>query len=349
MRQPNNIPEELILPNPGANSNSIVEPETRSAVQEITIDALDHANLKSNRELIKEMKSFLRRNRVTTIEPIENRFMVYLDYTLICDKEEIEHNCLFRPMNVMDMVEPLGVGTNDECVYRRVKVMTSELELRVKSPVPHGIMERGAKKARYMIRINNLIVFQDTIGGPNFHESTYETPYAINSSIPMGTRQSQIPIYSTDEEGIAFNVINLGFVPRRVVFKVKMNLPFYMVVYNNETINEILRENQEWKRMGGPDIPEEEGDDEGHVIPYDDHKPSADGDETPDEQGRFDYYDRIDATHPEALEVVEDNLEDSLYYPDRMIHKRDVIKDIPDIEVGEYVRYNEVMDYSDIF
>ena len=44
-------------------------------------------------------------------------------------------------------------------------------------------------------------------------------------------------------------------------------------------------------------------------------------------------------TNPDALLVVEDTIPDNRYDPDTMVHQKDVLADVPDAEVGGYVRY----------
>ena len=81
--------------------------------------------------------------------------------------------------------------------------------------------------------------------------------------------------------------------------------------------------------------PEEEGDGE---------HPAADGDETPDADGHFDWYERCNSTTPDALLVVANDTPDETYDKSKMIKIKYILADIPDIQVGEYVIYREGID-----
>jgi hypothetical protein len=80
-------------------------------------------------------------------------------------------------------------------------------------------------------------------------------------------------------------------------------------------------------------------DDDGKVIPDSELYPDADGSEEPDENGWFDYYELCRSTTPCALQVVEDLIPDTIYDTHKMIRKKKVIKDIPNVTVGDFVIY----------
>ena len=154
-----------------------------------------------------------------------------------------------------------------------------------------------------------------------------------------------IMVYCTDNEGITFQDIGIGFQPRAIHIRMDITLDNFIVAYDDLNVIQILKENLALKYPvedpGDIEVPDDDPN-EGILIPGDDDKPVADGDFTPDEEtGYFDYYERCRATTPRALLVVENLIPDANYNELTMIRQRMVVKDIPDIKVGEYVVYRE--------
>ena len=181
-------------------------------------------------------------------------------------------------------------------------------------------------------------------------------------------------VYSSDAEGIEFAPIEISFAPRKVQIAIDMVLANYVVCYDDSEIQEILDENMEKKYHPIPPVPPcppyppvppcppyppvpptppyppipphppippfPPKPDDDKMFPEDDDKVPADGDYEP-RDGYFDFYERARKGNPNALLVVEDAIPDSVYEPKKMIKKAMVIRDIPDVRVGEYVIYRQ--------
>ena len=143
-----------------------------------------------------------------------------------------------------------------------------------------------------------------------------------------------------------FNDLTLSFIPNRIAIVFNILLSDYCVVYDDTSINEIIEYNLSQKYNPG-EIITPPWEDPGDVIPDPDTSVPGDGDVLPDNEGYFDYYERCTEATPKALLVVEDEIDDGDYDVGTMIRISRVIKDIPDIAVGEYVIYREAIQYTD--
>ena len=203
-------------------------------------------------------------------------------------------------------------------------------------------------------------------GRYNIHNSIYNTPYNVCCSGCGGSTTTTVPatlsdyteIFSTSASGIIIQEVDMGFVPRKFIVDLELILANIVVAYDDTSIEEVLIKNASGESQDDPSIepgedepghvdpPHHPGhhhhhhhDDDIHVVPIDNIHPQADGDTTPDAEGWYDYYTKCRSTDPGALLVIENNYPESVIDYKRMIKKEDVIKDIPDIMVGEYVKY----------
>ena len=344
------IPTNMVLKSPGVSSNLALDTANKNITQNIYINNLQSPGVKSNAELVYELKDFLREKQITEIKTIQNFFKVYIDYTVHEDGREIEHSAVVRPIKPIDKIVCLGVATNDECVYRRVKTFNSTVEFRLKNSLPYGIM--SSPKKSYVLKIHSISIFQDFSKEPEIHNSVYENPYRVGSSTMQHSVDNMKMIYSTENEGIDIQEISSIYIPRTLSINLEMVLADYVVVYNDQTITDILIENIENKYPKPDDpgtiVPPDSEDTPPILIPGEDNNEEADGNYEPDENGYFSYYEKCKSTTPNALLVVEDLISDGYYDPSTMIKKAKVIKDLPDIEVGEYVILRESIRYENL-
>ena len=340
VNQNTSIPTSLTFRSSGVSNTLNVDPRAKAIDQHIVINTLKKPGTRCNSEMYEEMLNHLTVNKITEVKTIQNFFKIYIDYTMIEDGREIEHSAVVKPIKPVDKVALLGIATNSECVYRRVKTFDPKINFRVRSSVPFGIMQE--KRARYQFKINNIAIFQDFDSRNEIHESTYEVSYPMASSTIQANLNEMVMIYATQNEGIDIQPIDLDFVPRAIEVSLEIILSNYIVAYDHDAIDDILKENinEKYQQDTDTDIPDN-GEDEGILIPGEETKPEADGTYEPDEDGFFDYYEKCSETTPDALLVVEDLIPDNVYDPVTMIKKSFVIKDIPEIEIGDYVVYRE--------
>jgi len=341
VRQNTAVPTSLTFRAPGVSSSLNVDSYNKAVTQNIYINTLKKPGTKSNGELYTELVDFLRVNAITEIKEIQNIFKIYVDYSAFEDGKEIEHSAVIRPLQPLDKAVLLGTATNNECVYRRVKTFNPKIEFRLRNSLPHGIM--NTQKRNYTLKIHNVAIFQDLSSNPEIHESTYDVAYSIGSSTIQSSLDDMKMVYSTENYGIDIQEISLSFMPRTINLDFDIILADYIVVYDDNTINKILVENIESKYPTTDDDPviPEDPEDPDIMIPDEDPNPDADGNYEPDVDGYFTYYERCKETTPNCLLVVEDLIPDGYYDTTAMIRVSKVKKDIPDIEVGEYIIFRE--------
>lgn len=342
VNQNTNVPTSITFRTPGASSNVSIDINNKEVSQILTINTIKKPGTKSNAELYNNLIELLRNNKITEVREIQNCFKVYIDYTVFEDEQEVDHSVVIKPIESIDQAILLGVATNNECVFRRVKSFNPTIEFRLKNTLPHGIMNTSRRK--YTLKINNVCIFQDFSRVLDRHESTYEHPYAVASCTIDHYIENTALIYSTDNSGLDLQEISVDFMPRTVKVVMNLTLAEYIVAYDDNEINKILIENINNKYNPSDDDEIDSGDTEsgGIMIPDDEDKPSADGNYTPDEDGYYSYYERCRETTPNSLLVVEDLIPDGAYDVETMIKISMVVKDIQDINIGEYVIYREV-------
>ena len=155
--QNTSIPTSMTFKQPGVNSNMNIDTATKTITENIYINTLKKPGTKSNAELYAEFTQYLRDKKITEINVVQNTYKVFIDYSIFEDGKEIDHSCVVKPIDPLDKVYLLGVATNNELVYRRVKTFNPKVEFKTNTLCPFGIMNTGAK--RYAIKINNIVIF----------------------------------------------------------------------------------------------------------------------------------------------------------------------------------------------
>ena len=346
VKQNLHIPTDVTFKAPGVTSNVTIDPVQKDVTQFLAINDLPTIGVKTNAQMFKEMKTELSESQITEIDTIEDFYKVFIDYSLMVGNKECERAQVIRPIMPKDKIYILGTATNNENVYRQVKTFDPMIDFKLRAPMPHGIIDKAVGSCTLLI--NDISIYQSKRECINFHKSIYEVSFA-NSITPETQIRDDIKIYSTSAAGISINPIDLRFVPRKISVRFDVILTNYIVAYNENSVIDVLLENinKKYAHDTETDVQDPDLDDNGVIdtdqilIPDGEAMHEADGSIEPDENGYYDWYERCNSTTPNALLVVEDLLSDALYDNTKMIHKFMVIKDIPDISVGEFVVYRE--------
>lgn len=345
VNQDTHIPSILCDKQPGFSATLIKDPDNSTIVQAIDINTVlsNDKAAKTNRELYLDMLNLLREQHITEIPVINNNYKVYVDYSLFVEGKETEHSVVMKELQPLDMVAPLGCGTNSELLYRRVTDVKTRVSFKVRNTLPYGVMNQ--RKQNYRIQVNDISIFQDFGPFVPHHPSTFEVPYPVGSKNINNTLANCVLMYSTDAEGLLIQPVALNFAPRFVNIDINVILGHMVVAFDNLEVDRIVKENIHHKYHPDdpmPPIPPYPGP--GPIIPPPDPHRPAEGDDDPGPDGRSDWYERATATNPGALRVVEDLFDPREYDAATMIHRWKVVRDIPDIEIGEYVLYREGFD-----
>lgn len=322
----------------------------REMIATLYVNGIDYTNLESNRSLYKIMIEDLRKNKVTEIKTISDKYVLWVDYSIYNEKgTEINHSCTTKSLDCgYDGILPLGCAFNNELVYRRVKLFDPKIVFAVTNKIPFGVMA-SAYNEEYTLKINDICILQCTDPTNSdcygIHNSIEGNSYSYDSHTIQCMLQYNIPVYSTAAEKLDFGEFQVSFYPRKLTLDLHLILGNMIVAYDEQNVLDVLLENINGKYddTENPDDPNPDpapgGDDDDPSIPSEDDKPDSDGKYDADSNGFYYYYERCIQTNPNALLVVEDAIPDNKYDKNTMIRHNKVVLDIPDISVGDYVRY----------
>lgn len=321
-------------------------PETHSvmnsdtAVQQVNskiwINTISKNTTLTNKEAYNEMLQNFINNRVTQINYINNRFLIYVDYSMIdIDGKEIDHSVVQKEITGDDAIFILGVNGSCECLYKQVKQFTSDFEFTVKNEYPIGIMYNNDKS--YRLIINDLAIYQDI---NETHKSCNANPYQYQSHTIASILNGLKKIYSSYDNGISFSAVDVPFIPRKIRLTINLAVDSLIVVYDDDVITTLMVDNVianyiENCNCGTPNI----------VPNGTELYPSSDG-STVMLDGQYDKYVKTTEDDEDGLLVVSDDIQGNEYNPSNMIHISLVKNDISDISIGDYVKYVKVVAMS---
>ena len=328
---------------PGTHSFMSVDTAMGTVESTVYINPLCKNELATNKEAYQKMLQELKDNKVTEIPYINNRFMLYVDYSAYdANGTEVIHNVVTKEVQGVNTFYPLGVSTESELLYKEILTIKDSMEFTVKTAYPMGIM-KSCSKDTYKIQINDISVYQDYIHGSSYEDKHYsccENCYAYGSYTISSMLDGMAKIYSTNDEGLLISAAEVPFTPRKVTIHFTIALDNLIVAYNDKEVIRIIMEN-----MINEKYPESEHSC-CHPHAPNEIYPKADGDFTPDENGRYDYYQIVSRQTEGSLVVVDDDFPCKEYDPNDMIHISMVIADIPNIKVGQCVKYYQVASYT---
>lgn len=329
-------------------------------------------DVKSNKEKAEEFLQFLEDHQITEIDNLYDNYVVSVDYSLYdADMHEVEHSVVIKPLKSSDFVFPLGVSEENECVYRRVKRLTGNLDWIITDRLPYGIMCRKTQKSTVVI--NDVCVYQDKFeeNDTGDHNSVCCQAYNCKSHTINTLLDNKICIYSSKVAGYEFIPIVNEFNPRIVNLDLTIDITNLVVLYNHLTVNKILTRNI--AIINNLDVSDDEttgcecncpncngsnnsgsntdpgsssgGSSSGSTTDPDpdpnqssgDSSGSRNNDPDPDPQTPEYVWVKSTSDNPSAKKVVEDLYPEEQFNEDTMVHKSDVIGDIPSIHVGEFV------------
>ena len=332
----------------GTHSQMSLNPAIKQVNSSIWINPINLCTLKTNMEEYNEMIEYLVSKQVTEIGSIQNRYVLYMDYSIFNENgNEINHNVVTKEIEACDMFYPLGVDVNSELIYKQIKAFNSDVSFITKNANPMGIM-RDTCHDKYNMKINDISIYQDLICGSSFvdkHYSSSENCYACHSKTISSQLRNMKKIFSTYDNGLIISAVEVPFIPRKIVVNLHIALDNVIVVYDDEAIREIIVENIYQKNHQETTYPIEPDDPTDPPsfpnVPEGEKFPMSDGDYD-EVNGKYDYYAEVPSDTVGALRVVEDELVGENYDKDTMIHISMVINDIPDIQINKYVKYFNV-------
>lgn len=243
VNQETRIPSILNKLVPGTSTSVKVDGNNKYIGQIININTLEGPDTKSNSELYKELTDWITDKKIKSIDTLQNYYKVYIDYSVYQDNAEIEHSQIVRPLDVEDTAVILGVNKDNETVYRRVKSFNPKIDFRLRNPLPHGITQ--SSKCRYRLKINNVGIFQEKNETTNVrHNSVYDVPFYIPSSVMNTTLDESVLVYSSFNLGVDIQDIDLDYIPRVIEISMFITLTNFVAVYDDLKIEELVNQNR---------------------------------------------------------------------------------------------------------
>ena len=250
INQDTNIPSILNKSLNGTSTSVKIDSNNKYIGQIININTLEGPDTKSNSELYTEFIDWIKTKNIKSIDTLQNYYKVYMDYSVYQDNAEIEHAQLVRPLDVEDTAIILGVNRANETVYRRVKSFNPKIDFRLRNPLPHGITQ--SSKCRYRLKINNIGIFQEKNEPADIHHnSTYDIPFYIPSSVMNTTLDESVLVYSSYNLGVDIQDIDLEYIPRIIEVTMLITLTNFVVVYDDLKIQELIKANVEGRQSAG--------------------------------------------------------------------------------------------------
>ena len=203
-----------------------------------------NTGIKSNKENATDLINYIKDKTIVQIDKIQSVFTVAIDYSL-CNSEgqEIEHSVVIKPMQNIDFIYPLGVMEDNECVYRRFKRLTANIDWVITNKLPYGIICN--KNQKTIININSVSIYIDRFENEdvNNHPSIHGQSYNRRSCTINTALENKLLIYSTSDEGYEISPIINEFNPRIIELNLTVDLTKFIVIYNDATINQLLTDN----------------------------------------------------------------------------------------------------------
>ena len=238
VNQDTNNPTEIVRM-PRTHSQMNTDPAGRLVNTDIWINTIDGCNGYSNKELYDEMINSFKTNKVESISTIENHFIMYCDYSVYNENgKEINHNAVTYQLDPRDAVYNYGVNKESELVYKQVKLFDASIALNVKNEYPMGIMRNMAQPS-YTLHINDISIYQDLV----YTETDIHRSTDLNSAPISSVLNNMEKVYSTYENGMVISAVEVPFIPKKIMLNMHITLDDVIVVYDEQNIIDIVKEN----------------------------------------------------------------------------------------------------------
>ena len=325
---------DVMFKMPGTHAQLSFDTSCKAVNAEVWVNPISDSPIKTNEEAYQEMINYITNNELTEIDTVQNRFLMYLDYSVYNENNtELNHNVATKELEPIDAIYPYGVDKEEQLMYKQVKSFGGDIEFAIKNRYPYGIMYDNSK-VRYRLVINDISLYQDLINRNSFcdvHYSADGNTYAYGSHTISETLNGLKKIYSSYDNGLVINAVDIPFVPRSITIHFNIAVDNIIVVYDNQTVRDAIIANivKKHPNAGTAEIPDGE------------KYPQSDG-STAENNGYYDYWKKVSKDEVGALQVVSDDVTGDKYNTSTMIHISMVLKDIPDAVEGDYVKYFSV-------
>lgn len=318
------------------------EEPTVSAVRDlntttITVNLLDNKTGMTNQEYYEEFLNTLIEKKVTDLTYVKNNFKIFVD-TVIYDakRQVIDEGIKIHNIDAKNVARLLAVDRNSDCQYIPQKKFS--LHIPYTFPVYRTGITSERKSPRY-IRIRNISIFAEinqsnSNGIKKLNQTLLDQTISPVSPTIQAAKEDMVEIYNSCN--VNLGVIDLITSPRTIDLNIEIALEGFVYAYDEVDIQKILTDN---KNQGGTVNPDPDPGPDDPDQPVDPDNPDC-----PcgcDENNYFAQFERCSKDDVHAGIVVNDTEYNSGTHQGLCYAYSQVVKDIPDIKVGEYVKYVE--------
>lgn len=302
----------------------------------VNIDATKNQfnNMTIYEDLIRRIKT----EKIISLLKLTNRFKVFVDFAIYdAKKAAIEEGVKIHDITAEDEIQLHAVDENNDLCYNVVKTF------KIRLPYSYPVIRTGItseRKAVKYIRIKNISIYAETDDRNTnairkLSQTLLDTTISTVSPTILQAKEQMVEIYNSSD--INFSVIKCVESPRTIDLEIKVALDGFTIPYDDTTIINLIEGNintYDKNKNGIPD--DEEGYDPDH------------GDEPDEEESNyFEYYERCTANDPKAQLVVSDDSYDETATNPKEAKYSDVIKDIPNVAIGDWVRFERILIIED--
>lgn len=303
----------------------------------ITVNLLDNKTGMTNQEYYEEFLNTLIEKKVTDLTYVKNNFKIFVD-TVIYDakRQVIDEGIKIHNIDAKNVARLLAVDRNSDCQYIPQKKFS--LHIPYTFPVYRTGITSERKSPRY-IRIRNISIFAEinqsnSNGIKKLNQTLLDQTISPVSPTIQAAKEDMVEIYNSCN--VNLGVIDLITSPRTIDLNIEIALEGFVYAYDEVDIQKILTDN---KNQGGTVNPDPDPGPDDPDQPVDPDNPDC-----PcgcDENNYFAQFERCSKDDVHAGIVVNDTEYNSGTHQGLCYAYSQVVKDIPDIKVGEYVKYVE--------
>ena len=220
---------------------------------------------KTNKEVVDDITTYLKENKILSIGTLEPFFQVAIDFILLSENKVLDEGVMVRHCSkseAFNMFRILGTDAENEMHHRLVKYINIPFKFNYRESVPCGIM--GNPNKQFVLVIRNIIIHEIVydkdayINGLNdrmdiFHKCS-EGVAVTRETYKMNYKKPQdIVVFDAKNEGIELDPIYIENRFRNLTLKISIILNNYFITYDRDTILNIITENNKvTEKPSGP-------------------------------------------------------------------------------------------------
>lgn len=297
----------------------------------------------SNADLYESLKREIAEDRVTKITKMSNTFKIFVDCVIYdAKKKVIEEGIKIHNISASDIVRLLNVDNVNHCEYVHEKLFS------IIVPFHYPVVRTGITQERKVpkyIRIRNVSIMADYSASENsngikkLNQTLLDHTISPISPTIEKAKENLVEIFSS--YAFDLGVIYLEKNVTTIELDIKVELGGFVNVYDGGIeLESVLEENAEiLEEESKPPVIDPDNPDDGTEDPNEPENPD-DGDSVED-GFYFESYERCSENYAKAGRVISDEDYASNTYTELVYAYSDVKEDIPDIQIGEYVKYVE--------